>query len=143
LDRIRQMVVQAGLCIADIFVEAQHDALLLGLPAIEAGHAPDRERGKQHQRDAGATEISAGYPLLKPFLRAAQKVFKVGRPRSHRLRSGAPWSFRTGAPWASALILPRHRQSPPRRPEGKMPRPRNLDGFIGDGSGPYNASFRP
>ncbi|EGP06445.1 hypothetical protein CSIRO_4024 [Bradyrhizobiaceae bacterium SG-6C] len=30
------------------------------------------------------------------------------------MRSGAPGTLRTGAPGASALILPRHRQSPPR-----------------------------
>ena len=37
LDRIRQMIVEAGLDLADFLAEAQHDADLVGLDAEEAG----------------------------------------------------------------------------------------------------------
>ena len=82
--------------------------------------------------------------LLKPVLAAAQKIFKIGRPRPRRLRAGAPWPLRTGAPRASALILPRHRQSPPRA-EAKAPglTTSHLHGLIGDRPGPYNAACWP
>ena len=103
LDRIGQMIVQAGLGVAHILAEAQHDAEFFGLHPIEAGQSPDRHGAQQDQRDADAAEIAAGQQLLQPVLAAAQKVFKIGRPRPHRLRAGAPWPFRTRAPGASAL----------------------------------------
>src|SRR5450432_3355329 len=103
------MVVQSGLGVADILAEAKHDAEFFGLHAIKSGHAPDRQRADQKQRDADAAEIPARQQLLQPVLATAQKVFKIGRPRPDRLRAGAPRPFWARAPWASALILPRHR----------------------------------
>ena len=43
-------------------------------------------------------------------LASAQQVFKIRRPRPDRLRTRAPWPFRTRAPGAPALILPRHQR---------------------------------
>ena len=108
LDRIRQVIVQAGLGVADIFAEAQHDAELFRLHAIEAGHAPDRDRADHDQRNAEPGEIAAGQQLLQPVLTAPQEILEIGRPWADRLRTGAPWSFRTRTPRAPALILPRH-----------------------------------
>src|SRR5471030_622242 len=108
------MISQPGLRIADILAKAQHDAEFFGLHAVKPGQAPDRERTHQQQRDAEAAEITARQQLLKPVLAAAQKVFEIGRPWPHRLRARTPGSLRTRAPRASALILPRHRQTPSR-----------------------------
>src|SRR6202521_4354112 len=99
------MIVQSGLCVANILAEAEHNAEFFGLDAIKAGHSPDRQGDQHDQRDADTAEISARQQLLKPVLSAAQKVLQVGRPWPHRLRAGAPRPFRTRAPRASALIL--------------------------------------
>src|SRR6188768_2600911 len=134
------MIVQARLHRAYMLAEAQHDAELFGLDPEESGQAPDHQGHQQDDRDAHAAEIPARQQLLKPVLAAAQKIFKIGRPRPRRLRAGAPWPLRTGAPRASALILPRHRQSPSRA-RGKDARPSQyLIGLIGDRPGPYNAA---
>src|SRR4029077_9032432 len=95
---------------AHMLAEAQHDAEFFGLDAEEAGQAPDRQRADHDQRDPHAAEVTAGQQLLQPVLAAAQEVLKVRRPRPDRLRTGAPWSFRTRAPGAPALILPRHQR---------------------------------
>src|SRR3984893_11806753 len=116
------MIVQARLHRAHMLAEAQHHAELFGLDAEKSGQSPDRQRADQNQRDAQAAEIAARQQLLQPVLSAAQKVFKVGRSWPNRLRSRAPWPFRTRAPGASALILPRHRQSPLRALAGKPAR---------------------
>src|ERR1035437_10002274 len=108
------MIVQTRLHRAHMLAETQHDAELFGLDAEKSGQSPDRHGADQNQRDADAAEIATRQELLEPVLGAAQKVFKIGRPRPHRLRAGAPRPLRTRAPWASALILPRHRLSPPR-----------------------------
>src|ERR1700759_2022385 len=115
------MIVQPRLGIAYILAEAQHDAELFGLDAIKTGHRPAQGGGDQDDKNAEPAEIPAGQPPLKPVLGAPQKVFKVGGPWSHRLRAGAPRSFRTRAPGASALILPRHQYSPPRAPGSGCP----------------------
>ena len=120
------MIVQAGLHGAHMLAEAQHDAEFFRLHAEETGQSPDRQRANQHQRDAHAAEMSARQKLLQPVLAAPQKVFQVGRPWPDRLRTAAPWSLGTLAPRAaSALILPRHINSPLRgarvRLLGKMP----------------------
>src|SRR6202171_3526544 len=115
------MIVQAGLHRAYMLAETQHDAELFGLDAEKSGQSPDRQRADQNQRDAQAAEIPARQQLLQPVLSAAQKVFKIGRPWPDRLRARAPRSFRTRAPRASALILPRHRQSPLRALGGMTP----------------------
>src|SRR5207302_1254953 len=58
-------------------------------------------------------------------LAAPQTLLQIGRPRPDRLWTAAPWSLGTLAPWASALILPRHINSPLRgtrvRLLGRMP----------------------
>jgi len=109
LDRIRQMIVQARLHGFHMLAEAQDDAKLFRLDAEKSGQSPDDQGGGQNQHDTHAAEMPARQKLLQPVLTAAQKVFKIGRPRPHRLRARAPWPFRTGAPRTSALILPRHR----------------------------------
>ena len=117
------MIVQAGLYGAHMLAEAQHDAEFFGLDAEEAGQAPDRQRADQDQRDAHAAEMSAWQQLLQPVLAAAQKILKIRRPRPDRLRTRAPWPFRTRAPGAPALILPRHRTILLGRPAIFRPRP--------------------
>src|SRR5258707_2543494 len=142
------MIIQARLHRAHMLAKAQHDAELFGLDAEKSGQSPDRQGADQNQRDTQAAEIAARQQLLQPVLSAAQKVFEIGRPWPDRLRSRAPRPFRTRAPGTSALILPRHRQSPlraqvrvfrARRPASQYSQ--HLDGFIGDRPGPYNASF--
>ena len=116
LDRIGQMIVQAGLHGAHMLAEAQHDAEFFRLHAEKSGQSPDRQRADQHQRDAHAAEMAAGQKLLQPVLAAPQQVLKIGRTWPDRLRTVAPRPFRTRAPRAPALILPRHMNSPPRGP---------------------------
>src|SRR6185312_7973119 len=115
------MVVQPGIGVGDILAETQHDALLLGLNTVEAGQSPDRQHAEQQQRHTEAAEMPARQQLLQPVLTTAQKILEIGRPRPNGLRPGAPGAFRTRAPGASALILPRHRQSPPRDVRGAPP----------------------
>ncbi|OIQ79735.1 hypothetical protein GALL_385240 [mine drainage metagenome] len=45
------MLVQAGLRIADIFAEAEHDAEFFGLNAVKAGHGPDRDRRRNPAKE--------------------------------------------------------------------------------------------
>ena len=90
LDRIRQMIVQAGLHGAHMLAEAQHDAEFFGLHAEESGQSPDRQRADQDQRDAHAAEMAARQKLLQPVLAAPQKVLEIGRPRPDRLRTASP-----------------------------------------------------
>src|SRR6202051_2138385 len=106
------MIVQARLYRAHMLAETQHDAELFGLDAEKSRQSPDRQRADQNQRDAQAAEVPARQQLLQPVLSAAQKVLKIGRSWPNRLRSRAPGPLRTRAPWPSALILPRHGQSP-------------------------------
>ena len=47
LDRIGQMIVQAGLHLADVLAEAQHDAKLIRLDPEEPGNAPEHDRAKR------------------------------------------------------------------------------------------------
>src|SRR5262245_43740302 len=91
-----------------MLAEAQHHPQFFGLHAEEAGEAPDRQRADQDQRDAHAAEMAARQQLLHLVLAAAQQIFEVRRPRPDRLRTLAPWPFRTRTPRAPALILPRH-----------------------------------
>src|SRR4051812_18155656 len=93
-----------------MLAEPQHDAEFFRLHAEKSGQPPDRQCADQQQRDAHAAEIAAGQYLLQLVLAAAQQVFQIRRPRSDRLRAGAPRSLGSRAPRASALILPRHRQ---------------------------------
>src|SRR5258708_12469221 len=114
------MIIQARLHRAHMLAKAQHDTELFGLDAENSGQSPDRQGADQNQRDTQAAEIAARQQLLQPVLSAAQKVFEIGRPWPDRLRSRAPRPFRTRAPGASALILPRHRQSPSAGPSPRI-----------------------
>jgi hypothetical protein len=87
LDRIRQMIVQAGLHGANMLAEAQHDPKFFRLHAKEPGQSPDRQRADQDQCDAHAAEMASGQQLLDLVLAAAQKVLKIGRARPDRLRT--------------------------------------------------------
>src|SRR3954449_12863451 len=120
-----------------MLAEPQHDAELFGLDAEKSGQAPDRKRCDQQQRDAHAAEIAAWQNLLQLVLAASEQILQIRRPRSDRLRAGAPRSLGARTPRASALILPWHRQSPPR---AKHPASQTLHGLIGDRPGPYNAA---
>src|SRR5262245_50023193 len=102
------MVVQARLHRAHMLAETEDDAELFRLHPEEAGQAPDHERADNDKRDPHAAEMPAGQELLQAVLAATQEVLKIRRARPDRLRSGAPWSFRTRAPRSPALILPRH-----------------------------------
>src|SRR5262245_62616940 len=111
-----------------MLAEAQHHAKLFGLHAEEAGKAPDRQRAEQDHRDAHAAEMAARQELLHLVLAAAQQIFEVRRPRPDRLRTLAPWPFRTRAPGASALIFPRHSNLS----SAGLARSQTQPGFIGD-----------
>ena len=85
LDRIRQVVVQAGLHLAE-FAEAQHHADLVRLDPEEAGKAPEHHSAEHEQGEAPAAEIAARQHVLELVLAAAQKFFEVRRGRTRRLR---------------------------------------------------------
>ena len=121
LDRIGQMIVQAGLHGADMLAEAQHDAELFGLHPEEARQQPERDDEQHDQRDADAGEIAARHDLLEAVLAAPQKVFQIRRPRPDRLRAVAPWSLRTRAPWATARFFHGIRRSPRQGEIGPRP----------------------
>jgi hypothetical protein len=86
LDRIGQVVVEAGLHFTLELAEPQHHAELVGLDAEESGKAPQRDGGERNQRDAAAAEI-ARQQAAQPILAAAEKLLKVGRLRTLRLRA--------------------------------------------------------
>src|SRR5215813_728668 len=132
------MIVETGRGIAQIFAEAQHDAELFGLHAIEAGHQPDRDRAGHDQCYAESGEIAAGQQLLEAVLTAPQKILEIGRPWADRLRTGAPWALRTRTPRAPALILPRHKRF---SSGGTLKPAPNVAGFIREVPGPYNAGI--
>ena len=116
LDRIGQMVVQAGRRLAGKFAEAQHHAELVGLDAEEAGHAPQHQRGERDQREAARRPgcRRAGRCADRSWLRrrSSSRSGWLGpgddcvppAPRAARAATAAPRI----APWASALIVPRH-----------------------------------
>ena len=72
LDRIGQMIVEAGLHLADEFAEPQHYAELVGLDAEESGKAPQCDGGERDQRNAAAAEI-ARQETAQHALAAAEK----------------------------------------------------------------------
>ncbi len=141
LDRIGQMVVQAGLHLAHDLAEAQHDAEFVRLDAEETGEAPQRDRRQRQQREALAAEIAARQHAAQFVLAAAQDFLEIRRCRAaRRLRSGTPGAFaarapRTAAP--AALIAPWHLNFLPT--PGRMPNGLMLGGVIGDASRRYNA----
>ena len=112
LDRIRQMIVQAGLHGADMLAEAQHDAEFFRLHAEEARQRPDHDRAGDHEDDAGGAEIAARQECCRrswPRRIRSSRSGGPARPTADREPHG-PCGPR--APWAAALILPWHRLSP-------------------------------
>src|SRR6202012_2372154 len=100
LDRIRQMVIQAGLNLANELAETEHHAEFVGLDAEKAGKAPQSHRGERDQRNATAAEI-AGQQVAQFVLAAAKELLEIGRLRSLRLRPRAPRSSRPRTPGAA------------------------------------------
>ena len=97
LDRIGQMIVQAGLHLADELAEAQHHAEFVGLDAEEAGQAPQRDERQRDQRDAAAAEI-ARQQAAQLVLAAAQEFFEIGRLRPLRCCGPEPHGPRDPEP---------------------------------------------
>jgi hypothetical protein len=138
LDRIRQVIVQAGLH-AHMLAEAQHDAEFVGLDAEEAGQAPDHERAEQR---------SARCPCRRNCRPAARccslswlrrsKVFEIGRPRPDDCGPEPHGPFGP-EPQGRRLDSPRHRKSPPRARDGHDARPRISAWLYRGPPGPYNA----
>ena len=110
LDRIRPVIVEAGLGQIDELAEAQHDALLVRVHAIEARQQPD-DNQRKHDEHAAAAAKAARQKRAQPILAAADQVLKIGRSWSARLRSRAPRAPRAAAsatPRPTTLVLPRH-----------------------------------
>ena len=88
LDRIRPVIVAARLGPIDELAEAQHDALLVRVHAVEP-------REQQHTISASTTSTAAAaakaarQERAQPILATADQVLKIGRVRSARLRSRA------------------------------------------------------
>src|SRR6266536_11154 len=100
LDRVRQVIIEPRLHIADVFAEPQHDAELVGLDAEEAGKTPQRQHGERDQRKAAAAETPARQHGPELVLAAAQQLLDVRRSGTGGLLSGTPRP--------AALTTPRH-----------------------------------
>src|SRR6266536_2695084 len=107
LDRIRYVIIEPGLHIADVFAEPQHDAELVGLDPEEAGKSPQRQHGERDQRKAAAAETPARQHGPELVLAAAQQLLEVRRSGTGGLRSGAPGPL-SGTPRPAVLTAPRH-----------------------------------
>ena len=82
LDRIRQVIVEAGPGIAHVFAEAQHDAEFVGLHAEEPGQAPERDRSDQDQAMPLPPRLPPGSTLRSLSWLRRSKFFEVGRGRA-------------------------------------------------------------
>src|ERR1019366_3463201 len=100
-DRIGHMEVEAGLGVAHVFAEAQHDAEFVRMDPEEPGKPPDHHRDKGDQGYPLAAEITARQYRTQPLLAAAQELLEIGR-----LRTLAPH-----APRPAVLIVPFHPMS--------------------------------
>jgi len=69
LDRHRQVIVEARAGGAIKGAEAQHDAFLVGLDAIEAAGEPEQHHRRQHHDEAAVAPHAAGHELADAFLR--------------------------------------------------------------------------
>src|SRR5205814_1806881 len=58
-DRIGKVIVEAGPRFAIEGTESKHDAILIGIDAVEPGEAPDQYGGEQDQHGAFAAQIAA------------------------------------------------------------------------------------
>ena len=89
LDRVRPVIVEARLGQIDELAEAQHDALLVRVHAVEPRQQPHDDQRK-HDEHAAAAAKAARQERAQPILATADQVLKIGRSRSARLRSRAP-----------------------------------------------------
>src|SRR5262249_58503958 len=97
----------------DVLAEGTHRAERVGIDAVEAGEAPDRDRGQHDDREALAAEVAARQHGAQLVLAAPQEFFEIGWRRARRLRPRAPRALApSGSPGSAALIAPRHRLSP-------------------------------
>jgi hypothetical protein len=79
LNRIRQMIVQAGPRIARVLAKPEDDAEFVRLDPEESGQSPQCDRGNEDQNDAFAAEIAARKHFFEPVLATPQKLFEIGR----------------------------------------------------------------
>src|SRR5262249_43611469 len=108
LDRIRQVIIGAGLGVAHVFAEAQHDAELVRLHEVDAREDPEQERDDRNQEHAAAAEPAARHDRAQPVLPAAQDLLEGRRVGTRGLWTRAPGSLGTRAPRPAALIIPGH-----------------------------------
>src|SRR3546814_20566027 len=57
--------------------EAQHDALFVGIDAVEAGAEPDGNGNQDQQQDAAPRDAAAGHELAETVLAAPQQFLKI------------------------------------------------------------------
>ena len=87
------MVVEAGRGGADALAEAQHDALLVRLHAVEAAQHPDGEQHHDDQQDADAPAPAAGparHTPAQPVLQAPDRFLDIRGLRAAGSASAAP-----------------------------------------------------
>jgi hypothetical protein len=82
LDRIRQVIIGAGLRVANIFAEPEHDTELVRLNEIDAGAHPEHEGQDRDQEDAPSAETAARHHRAELVLAPAQEFLEVGRRRT-------------------------------------------------------------
>ena len=114
LDRIGQVVVEARLRRPVVGAEAQHDADLVGLHAVEAADQPDDDDCGDDDGDTGAGAEIARQQPAKPVLPAAQQLLEIGRLRA----AAARWR-----PPPLPRLPPPPQGPPPRGPPPQGPPP--------------------
>src|SRR3546814_19520346 len=57
--------------------EAQHDALFVGIDAVEAGAEPDGHGNQDQQQDAAPRDAAAGHELAETVLAAPPQLLKI------------------------------------------------------------------
>src|SRR3546814_10429006 len=92
--------------------EAQHDALFVGIDAVEAGAEPDGNGNQDQQQDAAPRNAAAGHELAETVLAAPQQFLKIGgigAAEAAAARAGravAARSLSPGPPTAATAALP-------------------------------------
>ena len=143
LDRIRQMIVQAGLHRAHMLAEAQHDAEFVGLHAEEArqSHRSPARRAAMMQRcpcrrdcrPAARAAACPGRGAAGPRDRAAS-ARPIAGPNPTAPSDRNPMGHHLDSSTASTLSFARAQRH--------NARPRNdLPGFIGDRPGPLQRAL--
>ena len=132
------MVVQPRRRFANLRAETQHNAILVGVHAIDTGRQPDQAGRQDRQDDALSPKAPARQHSAELVLAAPQELFEVGRGGAAGWRlTGAPGALAAGPPATAALIAPRHGMSPrPLARRGQCP------AVIGEAPPGYNASWR-